>query len=188
MVTRPHETHEIDGVSFRFEALPFDKATDILPEVFQVVSRTLEAGIAAVVPLLKSGKLRIIATDPLTGKAKLDGDGLAKLIPLLAPTLVAISNEIGAPRNGTSMLKFLEPKLFAESSATFTNERGEKERVDLIDGKDRARVFDAHPSTYLLALFLAGKLTFARYFPVAAAEADGSNSSAAAASRASGSP
>lgn len=183
MASRPHETVEIDGVSFRFEALPFEKATNMLADVFQIISKTLDAGIAKVIGLFKSGQFGDLISTDEDGKAKLNPEAIARLLPVLMPVLVTVSGELAANKDGLSMLKWLEPRLLENSQATMRNEKGAKERLDLIDAEDRAKLFDAHPSAYLLALFLAGKLTFARYFPVAAAAAGGSKSKAAAEER-----
>jgi hypothetical protein len=163
MAQRPRETHAIDGLSFTIEALPFDKATDILADVQLLVANTLEAGIESIIPLFKSGKL------------KLDADGIEKIVPLILPALSKASRELADRSRGTSFLKWLEPRLLETVTVVGPfGDRGDKETRQLIHAKDRAEVFDAFPSTYYPVLFVSGRLSFARYFPVAAAAADGS--------------
>jgi hypothetical protein len=180
MASRPHEDHELDGVKFRFEALSYEKATDMLADVFQLVSKTLDTGIGRVLDMFKSGRIDFAKLKSLDLK-DLDPELLSQLLREIAPVLVTVSNELAAHKDGVSMLKWLEGRLFENSTAVYKNAKGEKERLSLIDKDDRAALFEQHPSTFLLALFLAGKVTFARYFPGAGAAAAGSTRTSAAA-------
>jgi len=163
MAARPKETHEIDGMSVTIEALPFERATDILADVQLIVTKTLEAGIGSIIPLFRSGKL------------KLDADGIQKILPVIMPSLSAATRELAdRAQHGMTMLKWLEPKLLETVTVVMADEKGVKEHKQLMLAADRAVVFDAHPSAYYPIMFIAGRLSFARYFPVAAAAADGS--------------
>lgn len=147
-MARTPETVEFGDVQLTSRPLPYQKAEDILPDVLHVVSTVIQTGMAAGV----LGRLAEI-------KEKVD---VKQLLPLLAPVMKTLSEELGDGK-----LKRLAPLVLASTTVEMTDlGKGERVKLELSNSKDRAVVFDEHPELYLVALFFAGKVTFARFFSV----------------------
>lgn len=134
------------------EALPYEKAEDSLPDVASFVARALEQ-IRDLIPA--------IAEFSVKGSEDVDMAMVWKLLPLFAPALVKVADQMG---NGT--LKRLAPLILASTEVRVPDENGKMERLELMKASDRATLFDQHPEAYFPLLFLAGKVTYGRFFPV----------------------
>ena len=138
--TRYTEKLDAEGAAITSEALPFEEAEDLLPEVADVVGTALEF----LGPKIASGEIQMT----------MDAMKLAPVLSLLAKKL------------GSGRLKALAPRIMA-GTQVLLDDNGEKDKCDLVTKTDRARCFDARPDLYLPILFHAGKVTFARFFPAA---------------------
>lgn len=141
---------ELDLYNAKIECtpLPYERAEDLLPDVAQIISRAFDQVSPQLAELVQDG-----------GFDKEDPKALMALLPAISGILQQL---------GGGKLKALAPRLLATTTITLTNDAGEKERHDMVSKDDRARCFDARPDVYFPALFFAGKVTFARFFPGAA--------------------
>lgn len=130
-------TEELLGVHITSTPLPFPKSQELLPDVMQIVS-VLGANLAS---MLKGG---------LKGT-----DDFSKLIPVLG----AFAQQIGGGK-----LQWLTPKLLASTYAVL-EVNGDKAKFDLSKEDERNDFFDERPDLYLVTLFMAGRVTFGRFFP-----------------------
>lgn len=154
MANRRSEDLKIgDDIVVTSQALGYDKAEDILPEVSQIVARTFDR----VRETLGENGL-LILTNLEAVKTEAD---ILTLLGLLSPAMVTISGQLG---NG--VLKRLVPLILAGTTVVLPDETGAKKRLELVKLSDRAEMFDAHPETYWRIVFFAGRVTFARFFPV----------------------
>lgn len=136
-------TDEIGGRKVTSQPLPFPKAQALLPEVAELIGLIArEAG-----DLIGQGKIDIKKED------------IAKLIPVLASVAAFF---------GQGRLERLAPRIMAATTVVMPDEGGEMSNYELGKEKDRDYVFDEQPELYFQILFFAGKVTFARFFPVSA--------------------
>jgi hypothetical protein len=132
--------------------LRFEKAEDILAEVTHFVAATV-THLVENAPKLMSD---------VAAKGLKDEDVL-KLVPLLMPSVAHVSKQLV----DGNMLKRLAPLVLAATSVTMPNPTtGEREERHLVNVKDRAAVFEAHPGLYYPILFHAGRVTFGPFFNV----------------------
>lgn len=134
---RKTATMELEGVKIISEALPFESAEDLLPEVVQIVGAAFEA----IGPAMASGALK-------------SDDDAYKLLPLL-PGLAA--------RLGNGRLRALAPKILAGTQVLMDDDE-DQAKYDLVSKQDRTDCFDARPDLYLACLFHAGRVTFGPFF------------------------
>ena len=129
---------EVDGrpVEVISEALPYEQAEDLLPEVVQIVG----AAFSEVAPAIASGQV--------SGE-----DDIIKLLPLL-PGLAA--------RLGSGRLRQLAPRVLAGTQVLVKGD--DVEKYDLVNKAERADCFDARPQLYLACLLHAGRVTFGPFF------------------------
>lgn len=118
------------------EALPYEQAEDLLPEVVSIVG----AAFSEIGPAIASGQI--------SGE-----DDIIKLLPLL-PSLAA--------RLGSGRLRQLAPRILAGTQVLV--EGADAEKYDLVNKSDRADCFDARPQLYLACLLHAGRVTFGPFF------------------------
>jgi hypothetical protein len=148
-VARKSETLELDGdVKVTSEALAWEPAEDILPDVAEIISTV----VSSIAPKIASGEI----------------SGTDDVLTLL-PALGALVSTLG---NGK--LKALAPKILAGTSVVMPDDQGLRVKYDLIKKDDRAACFEARPDLYFRILFFAGKVTFARFFPGRALASKGS--------------
>lgn len=132
---------EILGLKFTAQPLPFPQAHPLLPEVGSIIALVArELG-----PAIARG---IKATDDVT---------------VLLPALLPVVEHFGQGR-----LERLAPKLLATTTVVMPDIKGELTRYELIKEADRNAVFEERPDTYLPAIFFAGRVTYARFFPASA--------------------
>lgn len=131
---------DIFGVKFTFAPLPFRDSSPMVPEIGEIVSTAMrEFG-----SLLTSGSIRM-------------DDDVVKLLPALSPIFSFFGN---------GRLERLGPKLLASTTAIADLGDGQgKQRLELMKTDDRDLLFDAYPECYIPAVFMAGKVTFSRFFP-----------------------
>lgn len=135
-------TETIGGLEVTTFPLPFESAQPLIPTIGEIISIT----IGELRPLIQSGQVKL--TD------KLDFGVIASF----APALRAVMQYLG--ENGR--LEKLAPKLLATTVVVMNGER-----YELVKEKERKAVFDDHPDIYFPTLFLAGRVTYARFFPAA---------------------
>lgn len=140
-------TLELEGCFVTSKPLKYEKAEDLLPEIGQLIAGVFEHG-AKSIGMVPEGSIKSL--------------DVVALASLLGPVLTTVADKLGA---GT--LKRLAPLLLAETEVIL-EVAGSKERLELSKPGDRAKVFDEHPEHYFAILFFAGKVTFARFFPVSA--------------------
>lgn len=147
-MVRKSERHELGDVAVTCRQLPYQKAEDILPDVLKVVATMIQAGISeGVLAKLKDIKAR---------------EDVVKLLPVLVPLMRTLGDQLGDGK-----LKQLAPLVLASTTVEMVHpEKGERETFELHKSADRAAVFDEHPDLYLVTLFLAGRVTFSRFFSV----------------------
>ncbi len=143
-------TLDLGEVVVESRPLPYDKAEDDLAEVYQIVMRV---GNALVGSLGVEGLQKLVSS-------KLGTDDRMGLLMPLMPTFQVAADQLG---NGT--LKRLAPRIMFSTTATFPDENGKKQILELSSAANRATLFDGYPGTYLPILFHAGRVTFARFFP-----------------------
>lgn len=138
---RGRQPQEVDlfGLKFTFTPLPFKDSQPLLPEVGEIIS----------IALREFG--HVIAS----GAIKMDED-VIKLLPALAPIFSHFQG---------GRLDRLAPKLLASTTVVMPDLTGERRRYELIKEADRNEVFDEYPECYMPAVFLAGRRTYARFFP-----------------------
>jgi len=131
--------------------LPYERAEDDLAEVYQIVMRI---GNALFTSIGAEGLAKLVSE-------KMNTDDLAGLLVPLLPTIQLATDQLG---NG--VLKRLAPRMmFSTTAIAPVGDNGEKENLDLGKTNDRAKLFDAYPSTYLPIVFHAGRVTYGRFFP-----------------------
>lgn len=124
------------------QALPFEKAEDLLPEVVEIFGGLFDR----VLPLIASGGL---AAD----------DDVMRLLPLL-PAIPALAGRLGGGR-----LSGLAARVLIGTTVITAPPGGEKAKYDLTNRDERLACFEARPDLYLRCILLAIKVTFARFFP-----------------------
>ena len=134
---------ELLGLKVTCQPLKFPEAQAILPEVMHLVSLVLKE----------------VGTVLTEGGLNIREDDVVKLLPALTPLTAHF-------RDG--LLERLAPKILAATSVVMKDLRGEPSRYDLMKESDRNAVFDEHPEVYLPLLFVAGRVTFGRFFPAGA--------------------
>lgn len=132
---------EIDvfGVKFTFTPLPFRDSQPMIPEIGTIISMALkEFG-------------HVI----MGGGLKADDD-VVKLLPALTPIFQHFQG---------GLLDRLAPKLLASTTVVMEGPDGQKQRYELMKPADREYVFDEYPECFVPAVFLAGRVTYGRFFP-----------------------
>jgi hypothetical protein len=118
------------------EALPYEQAEDLLPEIVGIVGAAFDA----IAPAIASGVI--------SGE-----DDVVKLLPLLP----GLAGKLGGGR-----LRQLSPRILAGTQVLVKG--GDAEKYDLCNKSERADCFDARPQLYLACLFHAGRVTFGPFF------------------------
>ncbi len=154
VATRRTQEITIGDLAVTSQALPYEKAEDILPDVLRIVTSAIDK----VRTELGPNGVTLIAN---IEKVKTEED-LRTMLQILMPAITSIADSIG---NG--VLKRLAPLIMAGTTVVIADETGKKENVSLVKTADRAQVFEAHPEAYFPILFFAGKVTFSRFFSVA---------------------
>ena len=157
MMRQPEKPIEMFGLTVTCTRLKYEAAEDILPEVLGIFIGALEKALQGIGAL--EGGLENLSMESFGSLKKAD---VSKWIHVLAPILSKMFAQLGHGE-----LKRLAPLIMAETEVVMEVESGVKERHLLSSAKDRAKVFEAHPEAYIPILIYAGKVTFARYFPVA---------------------
>ena len=157
MSIQPEKPVEMFGLTVTCTRLKYEAAEDILPEVGGIFVAAIEQALNGVGAL--DGGLENLDIKELRDLKKID---VAKWIPILAPILSKMFKQLGRGE-----LKRLAPLILAGTEVIMEVEPGIKERHLMSSAKDRAKVFEAYPEAYIPMLLYAGKVTFARYFPVA---------------------
>jgi hypothetical protein len=142
-VARRVEEHDLPNARLTCQALPFEKAEDLLPEVMEILATAFEA-----IPPSVAARLKELNRD--------DPGAILELLPAFG----GLASKLGGGR-----LRRLAPQILAGTSIVLTDDRGEKERLELGKAEDRSTCFDARPELYIPALWYAGKVTFGRFFP-----------------------
>lgn len=157
MGRRKRETFEFPGMTAEIEQLPYDLSEELMPDVWQILSAALDklqAHSALLLELMKSHE-----GDEM-------GQALLAELPRLLPILTEVAGAVGE-KLGNGKLKWLAARLFRCTRVVLSDpETGDKERVDLSKVEERAKVFETYPETYLPMVFLAGKVTYGRFFSV----------------------
>lgn len=155
MSHREPKSIELDGLTIESRPLPYTNAEDIQPDVYgllvKVVKRLVDTmGVAGV------QRLAAVASDE-----NATGPQVAAMLIAALPALETLFDQL---RGGE--LKRLAPLVLASTTVVMANpDTGKKERYELSKLQGRSDVFDEHPSIYWVAIFHAGRTTFARFFP-----------------------
>ena len=131
------------GAKLLCQALPFEQAEDLLPDVAKLVASVFDR----VAPLLASGEINA------------DTD-VVKLLPVLG----SIAGQLGG-----GQLKRLAPRVLASCQLMAPPMGGgDLCKYDLVSKEDYLAAFDARPDLYFPCLWHAGRATFGRFFPAGA--------------------
>lgn len=131
--------------------LPYERAEDSLPDVMRIVAGIMDE-------LIKSGREMEGGLEALLS---IGDEDWIKLAPLLGAALTKLGGALGGGE-----LKRLAPLLLFSTTVVMTLESGDKEVKELAKVADRRDVFDEYPQHYFPILFFAGRVTYARFFPV----------------------
>lgn len=139
------ETMELRDAKVESSPLPYEKAEDLLPDVAHIISKAFDQVSPEVAAMVQDGDFN--KDDP-------------RVLLVLLPAVSGILQQLGGGK-----LRALAPRILATTQVYLKNEAGEIEKHDMVSKDDRARCFDARPDVYFPALYHAGKVTFARFFP-----------------------
>lgn len=150
-----------DEVEVSSRPLKFEPSEDIKADVLLLITRVADElrkniGTAQLPAMLLAMKNEEIA------------EAIPKLLPKLLPTVAAAAELLATqrPDGKQNLLKYLAPLVMAETTVVATNDEGQKERFEFWKRAEMARFFDLYPETYFPILWHAGRVTFARFFPV----------------------
>lgn len=146
----PPVEEEVFGVAVECRRLPFESSQPMLPDVLRFVA----------------GLSKMVTPQMLAAASKVEDlgiDGVLKIMGGLDPDASAELMGI--------ILKH-EKKLLATTIVTLADASGALERYELGKAKDRAWVFDQRPDLFVSLCVLAGRVTFARFFPGFATQGD----------------
>jgi hypothetical protein len=134
---------ELLGLKVTTTPLAFSSSQPLIPDIAQL----LAVAARELSPLFKT----------LNPKAMLDD---TRTLMAIAPALGGIAGFLDGK------LEKLAPRILASTVVVMANLAGEKQAYELGKERDRNEVFDEHPELYFPVLLFAGKVTFARFFPV----------------------
>lgn len=142
-------TETINGLKVTSAPLKFELAQAMLPDAIEFVSR----GIKELGTLIQY--------------AKFDKDGKVEMTPELKAALPAIISSL-KPSELRELMTIINRnsfKLLASTTVVMPDVKGDMETKTLSTPKDYEEVFEEHPQMYLPVVLLAGRVTFARFFP-----------------------
>lgn len=136
---------EVAGLKVTVTPLGFELARELLPDVARFLTKaaTLIGVIAASGVKGTDDIKKLLAFLP-----QLDAESMGLLMELL--------NKHAKRLLSTTVVEMEHPI------------KGETENFELGKDKDRAMVFDEHPEAYVPICLMAGRVTFARFFPATA--------------------
>jgi hypothetical protein len=168
---REPQTAEIAGLKVTALPLGFQSAEPLIPEVGQFIGLVLEEIAKAFEGVdIKAFIANLSANGSADGKIDIGKVDVTKLLGAagLKPDKFATAIRTAFTHLSDGKLSRLAPKILAATCVDMPDISGEMQRRDLSKSKDRETVFDEHPEAYLPIVWFAGRVTFGRYFSVAA--------------------